>query len=206
MYLSAKTKNKRDRSKSFGSNKKRDIPVPIKSLFKIINKKQDLENYKYLLSSFIWNDEERVTNFTQLVLIILDLICPSLKYCDFINKNIIVISDKETLGCWAKTQQGETRFLNLYFSIEGIKKSPGFCFNMILSQLILRMHRQLLNGTIKEQEQGIYGTRRGSWCISETKKRLGIENINLEEELRYFDNKKHTGPTFVQTKKVCLKT
>lgn len=159
-----------------------EIPVAIKSQFEICDSTEDMFNYNYLLSYFDWTAEERIDRFIPLVIKIGNLICPLTKYGYLVRTQEVMVSNFNRLNSWAKIKWGEARYQQIFFSEEGIRKSPKFCFMMILSQLAIRMLKRFLR--ISDPYEKIKDSMAFDWCLSEISQRLGMENYNIKEEVK----------------------
>lgn len=164
------------------------IPVEDRSTFEIKNESNDIKNYEFVKSFWEWDEDTRVKNFPTVILKICKLIGTSKDCPEIIKREEIRISTFEKLGKWIETEVDlVNRLVNHYFATEGIKKSPEFCFQMILRQVYGRLKARMLNIT------GLsFNGSASKWAMNEINQRLGMTDYKIYENLDEFIKQSET--------------
>lgn len=176
-----KTRNKRTKPECWKLQHERS-----KCEFRIIDKKIDLDCFDYLKSFPKWTPEERVNRFVPLIQTIGKLLRPSDLDCNLVRPGEIVVCDYKDIGAWRKEEKtgrhtNNSHAYKFYFAVEGIKKSTEFCFHLILHHMLIVMqYRMLIDRCFKSN---IFSGRGGDWIQMEIKKRLGLLDYKIYEDI-----------------------
>lgn len=156
----------------------------------IINDKEDLETFNYVKDSLTWTKRERIDNFKTLVSCIGYLLCPSKQYIELLKASEVKLCAYDEIDCWVLIQKADPKVKwsdnTMFFAEEGIKKSPQFCFQMILGQFMIQMQKRMLHRSFSAHDKFFFQGKSFEWCEQEINKRLGLTGYKIYGNLSEF--------------------
>lgn len=182
------------------------IPVEKKSEFTIANPETDIEDFNYVKSFWDWDGNKREKEFVKLATTISKLVSPSHDCLPLLKKEEVKVTTfKENNNAWVRRELVKKKKLQVFtlsfFAVEGIRKSPEFCFQLILRQVVYFMTRRMLMRNKKFYYEGpIF-----KWCLNEINKRLGMVNYKIYDDLNVFEQENGNTVTIEVRKELDIK-